>query len=123
MPETWGAWAAVAGIAYFWMGLARVAEDFNLSYISRPAYARTGGPHLLFIMLYQPIASLLFFTIGGPGRVQKMLVGAVVHFGLVLLGFWLLHFFIASEWMRLAIIGGIIFLNAVLYLLPIRNTR
>ncbi len=121
MPETWGAWAAIVGITYFWMGLGRVAEDSKLSPISRPAYARSGGPHVLISIFYQPIASLLFYTVGGPGRVPKMLTAAVVHFGLTLLAFWLLGFLIESEWIRLAIIGGILFLNAILFLLPIRN--
>lgn len=121
MPETWVTWAAIAGIAYFWIGVACVAEDFKLSRISRPAYARSGGPHVLPIMLYQPIARLLFFTIGGPGRVPRMLTAAVVHFALTLLAFWLLSFLIPTEWVRLSILAGLLLLNAALFLLPIRN--
>lgn len=111
----------MAAIAYFWLGIGRVSEDFKLAPFRRPGYAHSGGPHVLFAILYQPIASLLFFTVGGPGRVPRMLFAAVVHFGLTLLAFWLLGFLIESEWIRLAIIGGVLFLNSLLYLLPIRN--
>jgi len=50
-----------------------------------------------------------------------MLVATVVHLGLVLLGFWLLGFVVQSEWIRLAVIGGVLFANAALFLLPVRN--
>jgi hypothetical protein len=121
MPETWWAWAAIAAITYIWMGVGRVSEAFNASPMSRPGYARSGGPHILFSIFYEPIGALLFYSIGGPGRVPKMLVAAVVHFGLTLLAFWALSFVIKSEWIRAGILGGVIFLLAVPFLLPGRN--
>ncbi len=121
MPETWWAWAGLGGIAYFWLGVARVAQGFSAPITARPFYAKAGGPHIFFYALSEPLALLFMPSVGGPGRVGEFVLAAAIHFGLTLLAFWLLGFLISTEWIRLAILGGLVFLFLIPFLIPGRN--
>lgn len=121
VPQIWETWATIGTLVYLWIGVALVVKDFQAGPVMRPAYARQGGPHVLISVLYLPIATLLFFSVGGPHRVLKILWAAVVHFGIILLVFWGLSFLIESEWIRLTIIGALIAFGVVSFLFPVRH--
>ncbi|MEQ1708631.1 MAG: hypothetical protein ABL864_09925 [Terricaulis sp.] len=121
MPQTTIEWLSLLAVAYVWMGLGIIATDFGASPLHRPGYARRRGPHVLFVALGIPISSLIFFTVGGPGRVMKFLVASVVHFGLTLLAFWLLGLVVEDVRIRLAILGGVLVVFALPFAIPTRG--
>ena len=121
MPEGILQWTATAGLAYWWLSIALVQNDFRAHPISRPAYARSGGLHVLLVLIYLPLGHLFSPGIGGGGRFTKMLVHSLVHLGLVVMSFWGLGFFIEAPVIRFSIISGLLALMSVLFLLPIRN--
>jgi hypothetical protein len=114
-------WTTAAGLAYWWLSIALVQNDFQAHPISRPAYARSGGPHVLLVLIYLPLGHLFSPGIGGSGRFTKMLVHSMVHLGLVVASFWGLGFFIENPAIRFSIIAGLLSLMSLLFLLPIRN--
>lgn len=121
MNGEWNEWVTLAGLAYWWMSIGLVQNDFRAHAIDKPAYARSGGLHIIPVIMYLPIAQLLFYNVGGPGRVPKILVGALVHFALICAGFWVLGFLIEIFWTRALIVGGILLFYTVIFLVPIRN--
>lgn len=121
MPTEFLEWLFLIGLSYWWMGIGLVQGDFKQPPHNRPAYARSGGLHILPVIFYLPLAKLISPSIGGPGRVPKILVGALAHLMLTTLAFWMLGFLLVDEALRFAALAAVLLLLSILFLIPIKN--
>lgn len=87
MPEDLSTWVALVCAGYLLTGVALVASDLQRSAFERPGYARRTGPHLALVIPCLPLASMLFFSVGGPRRFLKIPLFLVLSMVIVTVAF------------------------------------